>query len=1030
MSGTGLDLNRLNQYRNEILKAEIASCLALWDKINPDEEPNKASISVSCKDLDCWSSDISVIDLEFCDKNNSIKKFNLWNNFLNNWRKWRKNKNKVNYLLQIFFGISENLNSGIDKGAPPESIKVKPTSQIWLANAFGSFRQKIIYFEKTEQEINNNIDEIKRITLSALKSSTIFYNNLKEIREKIKELFGGLLSDDRFPINDVSLWDQAYMVSSMFKALLSNYVLKGDFTQVPNTQEIKWRILGIQYDKLGLAEKGFKLASIKWYREISEEIDNKIKNLLEVDYPIGNEIYRDETGIYFIVGENIGKDNGEFAELDEDLKEIENKIFKIFRRVLCGEAYPNIVLTKASRGLMTLGYLLDNAKENFSKNKTIRVKNLNLIDPKKGKAIGICPLCKVRYIHEKDKERNNSPTICETCDKRIHHKQVEKWILDLWSETIWTTEIKDKNDRIALISLKFELQDWLNGNILNTLVLQRDIDFNEDLLKIKQIFIDIKNNKDKKVEDTILKKYTEKALYNRQIKNDKIIESFLLERSIGHEWEDFIKETLSNKSSVDFGNRKIEWNQLTDEDIEFLSHVLLQFLIRKNPSPARLRRIWESTEEFFKKVKEEVLDKNALEIPNWRRKRIIFEVDYSESIKMTGEELEGNGLLFWAQPEKDKSKIKIYLISSIEDFIEKYGTQEIKEKIKNNERLDINQDSFEDFKIELKRYSEREDKGVENVILTLEKGHLKEIHEYMPYASITDPTPVSWQIIIPAEYVPKFIDFVMEKYDKEFKYVYGKLPIHIGIIIQDYKKPLYIGLQALRKIKRNVRDINKLYIKDKSKDFCSKQIKKLSLEYYEEKCNSTEEYYSLYWDNSDNKDYLFYIKPDNNWKKWISTSYRFCSNDKITIIPNTFDFEFIDTNTRRNDIYYDENNYKRALYLKSNRPYEIETYWEKFKVFKELFKEKVSSSKLQKLVYVFYDKLENYEQNYDYLLASSVVNILELQKNQEAQKLIAKIFDLEDGKDILQELSEKLNEEKIKLFLDMFEFWHTALKEV
>ncbi len=769
----------------------------------------------------------------------------------------------------------------------------------------------------------------------------------------------------------------------------------------------------------------------------------------------------------------------------------------------------------------------------------IRV-NLNLIDPKKGKAIGICPLCKVRYIHEKDKERNNSPTICETCDKRIHHKQVEKWIESLKSEktsetaleTIWTTEIKDKNDRIALISLKFELQDWLNGNMLNTLSIRhmdhKDFEYFKEKIKsfiillLSDIPIDITLQQNKKVElndknikkeikdikdeiskdnkissDKTLKDYIFNLLnilkeirtndwykyelnqfagkiqnikkyykeigkkIGKSIFSSKLLDNFdnpfskLAEEAyggsigrgesfndfirqiffgaiVGTKWEEWIKSTSLN-SKIDWNEQRIKWKEFKDENdpaLDLLSMLLLQFLIRKNPSPARLRRVWESTEEFFKKVKKEVLDKNALEIPDWRRKRIVFEVDYSESIKMTGEELEGNGLLFWAQPEKDKSKIKIYLISSIEDFIEKYGTQEIKEKIKNNERLDINQDSFEDFKIELKRYSEREDRGVENVILTLEKRHLKEIHEYMPYASITDPTPVSWQIIIPAEYVPKFIDFVMEKYDKEFKYVYGKLPIHIGIIIQDYKKPLYIGLQALRKIKRNVRDINKLYIKDKSKDFCSKQRNKLALANCEEKCNSTEEYYSLYWHNSDNKDYLFYIKPDNNWKKWISTSYRFCSNDKITIIPNTFDFEFIDTNTRRNDIYYDENNYKRALYLKSNRPYEIETYWEKFKVFKELFKEKVSSSKLQKLVYVFYDKLENYEQNYNYLLASSVVNILELQKNQEAQKLIAKIFDLEDGKDILQELSEKLNEEKIKLFLDMFEFWHTALKEV
>ena len=26
-----------------------------------------------------------------------------------------------------------------------------------------------------------------------------------------------------------------------------------------------------------------------------------------------------------------------------------------------------------------------------------------------------------------------------------------------------------------------------------------------------------------------------------------------------------------------------------------------------------------------------------------------------------------------------------------------------------------------------------------------------------------------------------------------------KLPLHIGVVIQDYKKPLYLGIKALRK---------------------------------------------------------------------------------------------------------------------------------------------------------------------------------------------------------------------------------------
>jgi len=201
-------------------------------------------------------------------------------------------------------------------------------------------------------------------------------------------------------------------------------------------------------------------------------------------------------------------------------------------------------------------------------------------------------------------------------------------------------------------------------------------------------------------------------------------------------------------------------------------------------------------------------------------------------------------------------------------------------------------------------------------------------------------------------------------------------------------------------------------------------------EYYEV-LNNTLNYYSLYWDNPDEKNYNFYMKPEDNWKKWISTLDKFSNNDKVEIIPNTFDFEFMDTNTRRNDIFYDEDKgYKRAFEIKSNRPCEIEKYWGKFKAFRELFKDKTNTAKIHKLVSLFYEKLQVYEKKYNPLIASAIVNILELRKNKEAERYIQNIFDLDKDKDIQQELKDKLDKEKLKLFIDMFEFWHTALKEV
>jgi hypothetical protein len=85
--------------------------------------------------------------------------------------------------------------------------------------------------------------------------------------------------------------------------------------------------------------------------------------------------------------------------------------------------------------------------------------------------------------------------------------------------------------------------------------------------------------------------------------------------------------------------------------------------------------------------------------------------------------------------------------------------------------------------------------------------------------SIIGPTPISWQFIIPAEYVPNLIKNTQTLYDEYFKYVYGKLPLHIGVIIQDYKQPLYVGINALRKIRRDVKGREKLWEEIKAKDF-------------------------------------------------------------------------------------------------------------------------------------------------------------------------------------------------------------------
>ena len=1029
-------LNKLGQNRDEILKAEIGVLLFNLGKTHigfsfwRDYFPHKTS---EFKFSSYKDYPKSYLYNELEEISPQLKRFfkdleiNLDLLKINIIELIKGGESEENFIKQVFFRGCENINSGIDKGNPKAQLKGK----LWIANAFGTYKKEV---KESDLDLRRQCF-FKNLSDFLNQNNYLKYPNWKDIRDfiikEIKSWYSKLLSDSRFPVNDVTLWDQAYMTASLFKATLAQLIAENtndldSHDYFKNPSSIKWRILGIQYDKMGLAEKGFKLASIRWYRNISRKIDDAIKELIEVEYPVGNEIYRDETGIYFIVGECLGNDSEEnsIVPLKQEFKELEDRILEVFKKKTNDEFYPAIYLTKASRGLMNLTTLLEKAKENFLKINW-KVKNLDIDLQKTYKSIGICPICKIRLIYESDKEKQNSPTICETCDDRIHHKQVENWIRNISEETIWLEEIKDESGRISCISFHLLINPW----IINTLITRKT---KESYLDIIEDTINLLSKPNSKIKDGKIKNYIwgiPGGLDTRQF-----INSWLIERLIEYKWEKFFKSKLSNQNFVDFKSRKIKWDQLNYDDLQFISEVTVQFLLRKNPSPARIRRIWETTKGFLKDIHNDL--ENILEIPEWRKKRLVWEVknEIKTKIKTSGEEVESNGLKFWAQP--DGEYIKVYLISSIYDFLDKY------DKIQNNNqekkilkeilnRVNVNLEDVKkflkgiNFKLKLKKL-DKESAGI-----TINSENLIEVQSYKPFSLITDISPVNYQVIIPAEYVPKFIDKVIEEYDRNFKYVYGKLPLHIGIITSHYKKPLYVSLKALRRIRRGNINTDKLWQKKDVNEFCQLQKKKLKHATSEELVNKTEEYYSLYFDNPDRKEYQFYIKPDENWKKWISTISEFPLNSQVEIIPNTFDFEFMDTNTRRNDIFYDEkNHYKRALPLKSNRPYELEIYWPKFKEFYEIFKDKNKSAKLHRLIELLYEKAQNYNEAFKPLLASAFVNILELRKDNETLERIQRIFDLNTELDILKALEEKLTEENLKLFIDMFEFWHTAFKGV
>ncbi|WP_457561841.1 CRISPR-associated protein Csx11 [Caminibacter pacificus] len=1017
-----LNWQNLKNNRDEILKAEIGSLLFNLGKTHigignwKNYFPNENSSFGSYKDYyqqNYFENELNQVSLNLKDFifNSDI----LINGENKKWAEYFKGDVSDSDIVEkVFFRGCENVNSGIDKGSPKEQLKGK----LWVSNAFGSFKEEVKKdnFDNKRREFFKNLHQF-------LEENNYYENpDWKHIRKfvikELKNWYTHLLSDSRMPVNDVTLYDQAYMSATMFKAALAGMMLETYESEkyLENPQSIKWQILGIQYDKLGLAEKGLKVSHISWYKETSKKVDDEIKKLIETDYTLGNEIYRDESGIYFLVPEDV----------DRDFENVKCQINTIFKENFGDEVYPYITFSKVSRGIMNLTNLLKKAKENFLKADNSLKSDLFYY----GGETGICQVCKSRLGK---KSKGDRYLVCDICRER-RKGRIDKWLKNQESETIWIDEIADKNNRVALITLKFELIEWLNGDLLSSLltrdenyqkwlknikiflklfysdidILQIDLSqlgstitpeqkkrlasknglisgIKKDLGKLQNFLYEIRNNGlkpfNKKIKtnayenillelmsmffnsleglskkinellndneivsvlnenDINLLKNLKKELEKNRIKIfilyltedayngckkwrenfDDYIQQIFFGSVVGTDFEEIIKSSLN--TIIDWQNEKINWNELKDGDIDLLSKLLLQFILRKNPSPARLRRVWESTQEFFEKVKKEILE------------------------------------TYVAQRTKESFKQKV------PDFA---------------------------YLAEDKRFKDQQ--------------------SYKQYFSIIDPTPISWQFIVPTSKIIDFVKKVQKLYYKHFKYVNGKLPLHIGVVVQKSKDPLYVGIKALRNIRRDIKEWKEI----------AKEGKNIlpDLECYEEvleQNNNAKDYYSLY--ETENPEYDFMLLPSGKGVK------KYNSTDSFIIYPNTIDFEFLDTNSRRNDIYY--KNGKRVAQLKKNRPYSWEEF-EKFEEFKNIFNGKTAL--LHRLVSLIYSKMEDWycenlnderekeecKKSFSYLMKSTLKRI----KKQDGVD-VSNIFDIDN-----------FDFNEAKKFIDMFEFWHTTLKEI
>jgi len=784
-------LDKLKDKRTQILLAEIGAYLHLIGRLSEE------FIYAQAKDATDSENDFKynkVCNNPYFFENTGLDellKDQSWENLINDFKNLRNAGELSSHKIKSFSVFIEKhtwpnkprglckiladahgIVSGIDKALAGQ--KGQPGKQrkayTFRATAFG-YEKEIELFgvadlNRMELESVKNTKEqffkkVKKILDSIKTSQDISYNDYKDIVELVKTYYSQTIGETRRPINEISLYDYVHIIASLTKSNLAKMVIDGWYEP---KRESKWRILKINVDVVGLLSKGLKIGDILGYRSEIEKTFDEIKRIIEFEYPLGNEIYRDSTGIYFSC-----PDVSDINRLIIDkLKDLNKLDFGLQIEVSPKSRSMVVLASEREKSLKTISYphIGDTAylKKEFE-------------ESRKAGGEDICPVCRLRLKPEKEDR-------CWKCKDR-YEKRAKTWLDEdkVSKETIWLDEVADKNDRVALIVGQFCLEKWLSGEFIGTFI-SRTFDEWKDICVVRDCIEKVSDVCGRLSIENILdlKKGFENLFNNPRSLDDnwkKICGSF-----IGISPNDFINDFWQPIAERDATGEALNLK----DNSEKAKH-LIKLLFRKHPSLARIHRIWKTTQEFIN----ETIFEGILKEYNWRseprRQRIQFKIEPNPDIpEGTTCDIDIAGLRF-SPVCIDEQGIFVSTINL--EILKKFGesTNEISENLDGR-------------KIKIKCEKNRAWKSGKNgksFRISEARPADEKFHNYLPFVKIYD-FPDQFMVLVPAYEALDITEKILEEYEIQFSKVRDRLPFHLGVIAFHRKTPLYVVMGAGRRL--------------------------------------------------------------------------------------------------------------------------------------------------------------------------------------------------------------------------------------
>lgn len=305
--------------------------------------------------------------------------------------------------------------------------------------------------------------------------------NRGNVIQSVSALFAQVCADSRRPTNEVSLWDWGVLVGALYKTAISGTLLGYS----PGSHDLRWRLLGIRVNGLVFLLNVARIPDLLARQQVLSDSLNRVRNLLEITYPLGSEVYRDENGSIYVVPD--------VPDLLERTDSSGTSLRALIRQELAkgtlennsalqlgGEMTPHIELEEKAWWGQDPDWPSSSNDElpgvsRFLSQTIFTPANAGEIerfwqDRKEtdGIVTDICTVCSLRPQGPGKKAVDRSG--CDVCEERRTDRSKE-WAGSQSDKTIWTDEVADANGRLALIVGQFDLTHWLDGSLLESLFL-------------------------------------------------------------------------------------------------------------------------------------------------------------------------------------------------------------------------------------------------------------------------------------------------------------------------------------------------------------------------------------------------------------------------------------------------------------------------------------------------------------------------------------------------------------------------------